>query len=112
MRERLRGFLLVYVGGALENPDSVRMMMASAAAGSHPRVDVFERTHVEILRLRELIAQGVATGELSPAIDPGLAISMLVGAANATFVGALLGDAVRPDYADRILDLLYRGVAR
>jgi TetR/AcrR family transcriptional regulator len=112
VRSRLRIFLIAYVGGALQNPDSVRLMMASAAAGAQPRVDVFERTHVEILRLHELIRLGVASGELHPEVDATLAISMLVGAANALFVGALLGDEVPVDYADRILDLLYRGMAR
>ena len=111
VRDRLHTFLAMYVGGAVSNPDSVRLMMASAAAGAQPRVDVFERIHAQLQRLHVVIAEGVSRGELREGIDPHLAISMLVGAANAAFVGALLGDEVPDDIPGRILDLLYGGMA-
>lgn len=111
VRDRLHTFLAMYVGGAVSNPDSVRLMMASAAAGAQPRVDVFERIHAQLQRLHVVIVEGVSRGELRAGIDPHVAVSMLVGAANAAFVGALLGDEVPDDIPVRILDLLYGGMA-
>lgn len=112
VRQRLREFLVAYVHGAVESPDSVRLMMASAAGSGQPRVDVFERTHAEYVRLERLVRDGIDAGELRRGIDPAVAVSMLVGAANAAFFGALLGQRVAPDHPDRILELLYGGIAR
>lgn len=112
VRQRLREFLVDYVHGAIDSPDSVRLMMASAAGIGQPRVDVFERTHAEYVRLEQLVRDGIDAGELRSGVDPSVAVSMLVGAANAAFFGALLGQPVRPDHPDRILELLYGGIAR
>ena len=59
--------------------------------------------------IREVLRQGIASGELRPGLDVDAALFMLIGA-----VVARRGHeqhAVPPDYAERIVDELLRGLA-
>jgi hypothetical protein len=59
--------------------------------------------------IREVLRQGIASGELRPDLDVDAALFMLIGA-----VVARRGHeqhAVPPDYAERIVDELLRGLA-
>jgi AcrR family transcriptional regulator len=59
--------------------------------------------------IREVLRQGIASGELRPDLDVDAALFMLIGA-----VVARRGQeqhAVPPDYAERVVDELLRGLA-
>ena len=81
---RIAAFLDVYVRGAVDNPDTVRLMMTATAPtdASQPRVVTVSRFLEELSRLSRLFEIGIERGELRPDLDPNVAASLLAGAAD------------------------------
>jgi AcrR family transcriptional regulator len=76
--------------------------------------ELLELHRARIIRPRTLMARaaveaGVARGELREDADVGLALEMAVGGYFAAHIG---GRELPPDWAQRVTDLLWRGLAR
>ncbi|MCB9669890.1 MAG: TetR/AcrR family transcriptional regulator [Alphaproteobacteria bacterium] len=110
-RDRLVGFLDVYVRGGLQNPDTVKLLLTATNGVDAPCLPILETFRSELGRLAEVLAQGEATGEIRPG-DHTSAVRMLCGAADIVLFSGLQGEAVPDDFAERLVDLLYRGIAR
>lgn len=112
-RGRLHAFLELYVRGAIENPDKVRLMMTATAPtdASQPKVVTIERFRAELERLGDIFLQGSTRGELRADLDCEMAVALLVGAADLMLISGLSGVPVPDDFADRILTTLLEGLA-
>jgi AcrR family transcriptional regulator len=76
--------------------------------------ELLELHRARIIRPRTLMARaaveaGIARGELREDADIGLALEMAVGGYFAAHIG---GRELPPDWAERVTDLLWRGLAR
>jgi AcrR family transcriptional regulator len=76
--------------------------------------ELLELHRARIIRPRTLMARraleaGVARGDLRPDADLGLALELAVGGYFAAHLG---GRELAPDWAGRVTDLLWRGLAR
>jgi AcrR family transcriptional regulator len=71
----------------------------------------FEQDVVEPRRevIREILRRGIATGELRPDTDIGVALSIIVGSIHARGRALTLGP-MPPDFADAVVDTLLRGI--
>lgn len=113
VRERLIAFYDAYVRGGLEDPTAVRLLLsATAAPEGQPDLPILATLRRELDRLTEVFAQGEASGELRPT-DRLTAVHMLSGAADMLLFAGIEENAEIPDdFAERLVDLLYRGLAR
>ncbi len=113
VRERLRVFLEAYVGGGLANPDSVRMLLRTSSAldPTQPNRSIASFRN-ELMRLSEVLEEGVKNGELRDDLDGETAIAMLCGGADIVLMSGLAGNAIPNDFSGPMLDLLYRGLQR
>ncbi len=113
VEERLRGFLNVYMLGAMDNPDAMRLMMTCSLPDTtgQPDVDVLKRHIRAVEALSEVVVQGQAAGELRAGVDPRFAITALLGAAHLHLSAAMAGADLDAHTIDAILDTWMHGVA-
>jgi AcrR family transcriptional regulator len=113
VRERLATFARTYVDGGLQNPDSVRLLMTLThpSTGDQPEVDLMTMHLRKIELLNQLVAQGIAHGELRPDIDLQTAVITFIGTLNLYLMAGMHQGGLPPDYADAILDIYFNGVA-
>ena len=116
VRERLVSFCEAYVRGGLEDPTAVRLLLnATVAPEGQPDLPILATLREEMHRLTELFVQGQAAGELRSMrcqTDCITAVHMLTGAADMLLLAGIDGAEITDDFADRLVDLLYRGLAR
>jgi AcrR family transcriptional regulator len=116
---RISTFLDVYVRGAVDRPDTVRLMMTATAPtdASQPKVVTVGRFLEELSRLRRLFEIGVERGELRADLDPDVAASLLAGAADFWMMHGLnrvlagVEDPLPADFPAPIVSTLLKGLA-
>ncbi len=111
--DRLERFLQIYVLGALQNPESVRLIMTATAPTdtSQPRLRTIDRFREELLRLEGAFIEGIESGEFRADTDVASAIMLLLGGADILMMSGLAGHEVPPDFARRLLNTLIHGIA-
>lgn len=113
VRERLGRFIEVYVGGALRNKDIVRLMWTCQhrTDSKQPKIDLMSMHTRKIAHMGALFTEGVASGELRADLDVDYAVRGFIGIVSLHTMAIVHGMPADDDYADRILDLFYRGVS-
>ncbi len=111
IRERLLRFVGAIVEKGLKNVDGVRLAVIATHPSfeRRPEVDVLS-FHLEYVSpLEDLVAQGVAAGELRADMDPRFAVTALLGTVTTHLKATLDGHELPPDYPEQILDLFLNG---
>mgnify|MGYP002037745886 CR=1 FL=1 len=114
VRERLTRFVHDYCMGAVDNCDVVRLMWTcqhSPDNTKQPVVDIMSMHIRKMERLRDVFAQGIASGELRSDLDVDYAVLGFIGMVDLHAMALVHGKPVDEDFADRILDMFYRGVS-
>lgn len=116
VRGSTRDRLLAFARGMFEslrsNPTPMRLMLAMQTRPDHSQPDIdfaayHERNHS---LLREVFRTGIDSGEIRRDVDLDTAITALTGALHARAFLALKGVPTPPDTAERVVDLLFRGI--
>ena len=113
LRERLLRFVHAFVDKGLNNVDGVRLAVIATHPSfeRRPEVDVLSFHMEYVAPLEDLIAQGVASGELRRDMDPRFAVTALLGTVTTHLKAALDGHELPPDYPEQVLDLFLHGAA-
>lgn len=113
VRERLHSFLRMYVDGAVEHKDVVQLMWKAhhPTDDKQPLVDLMSMHTRKISQLIVLFEEGKTTGELRPDLDVSYAVRAFIGTVDLHTMACVHGLPKDADYAERILDLTYRGVS-
>ncbi len=111
VRERLVRFLRAYVQGGLAKPEAVQLLIGATRGVGVPRLPILAMVRQQLDRLGGVLEQGAERGELVVA-HPALAVRMLCGAADYVLFSALEGEPIDPDFAERLVDLLFDGIGR
>ncbi len=111
----LRAMFLAHTGFVAEHPGVPRMMFGELQrAESTPAKQLVQALIARYgKRLRELLEQGKASGELLPALDSDAAATLFIGTIQGLVMQALLaGDMrrIRRD-APRVFDIYLRGIS-
>jgi AcrR family transcriptional regulator len=112
VRTRLTGLVDCYVRGAVDNPDVV-LLMATAqrrTGDGQPDVEIMNLHLRKMSLLDVLFREGVDRGELRADLDVHHAVLAFIGVINLHCIACVHGMPVVDGFADRILDLFYRGV--
>lgn len=113
----VRDRLVVLARGVFErlrsDPAPMRLMLVMQTRPDQAQPDFdFARYHQENQALlHALFEEGVRTGEIRPDVDLEDAALALTGALHSRAFLALKGVPAPPDTPDRIVDLLFRGIA-
>lgn len=112
VRARLHRSMHAYLGHVRERPTVLKLLMS---AERHPEqgqppfdFDAMRQEH--IVRLSDVLGQGVATGELRADLDYEEAVLALFGMLDHRLVLFLHGRPLPDDLPNRLLDLFFNGV--
>jgi len=111
VQERLRQFARLYVSGAEENKDAVKLLMTvKSPEGDQPKVDLMSMHLAAIQHLTVLFEEGIASGELRSTIDPQASVMAFIGTVNLLCAACVQGMPVTPDSPDKAVDIIFFGV--
>jgi len=112
VRERLSNSLRAYLDYVRSHPTQLRLLMIAERhpeAGQPPfDFDAIRQQHID--RMRDILAEGVACGELRADLDFDETVLALFGMVDHRLVLFLHGRALPEDYSERLLDLFFEGV--
>lgn len=113
VRRRMQRAMDAYFDYVRRRPTALRLLLRAEVHpdGDQPSYDFRTARQTYIEMMRQLIAVGVQSGELREGIDPVDAIHAIAGIADLRcMLWVLENEPIPDDYADRVLDLLFRGM--
>ena len=113
VRERLKRFTREYADGALQNKDVVQLMWTCQhpTDTKQPQVDLMSMHLRKMEHLSALFKEGIGSGEFREDLDVDYAVRGFIGMVDLHTMAMVHGLPADADYAERILDLFYRGVS-
>lgn len=114
VRERLIGYVESLVAVIEAQPDALRFLMTAQhhSERGQPRLDLLSLHRQNTSLLKQLVNQGVETGEIRGDIDLLDAALALAGIVNTRAAGGLFGMPMPRDLATRLIDLYFKGVSK
>lgn len=113
VRERLIGYVQSLIAIIEAQPDALRFLMTAQhhSERGQPRLDLLSLHRQNTALLKQLLKQGVDSGELRADLDLLDAALALVGIINTRAAGGLFGMPMPRDLAPRLIDLYFKGVS-
>ena len=111
VRQRLVQFIDEIMGMVLDDPIPARLMLTAAhrPERGQPALDLPDMHRANHEMLKQVMADGIATGDLRADLDPTDLAHALIGMVHHRALCVLEGEPLPPDTSRRIVDLFFYG---